>query len=71
MKNVDPFKRTEKALAAFSKAVDELTTAAADHHAVADEAYEQAHEFHRVAARNKVAAADAERRASKISEFLA
>lgn len=71
MRTVDPFKRTEKALTAFSKAVSELTTAAADHHAVADEAYAQVDELQRVAMQNKVAAADAERRASKIAELLA
>lgn len=70
MKSIDPFKRTEKALTAFSKAVSELTTAASDHHAIADEAYAKVDELTLVAAQNKVAAANAERRANKIAELL-
>jgi hypothetical protein len=69
-KKTDPFVRTEKALAAFGKVVAELTTAAADHHAIVDEAYTQINELSELAARNHDAALKAERRASKIAEFL-
>lgn len=69
-RKIDPFVRVEKALTSFATVVTELETAAADHHAVADEAYSQANQLNAVAAENKVAAHDATRRASKIAEFL-
>lgn len=71
MKTIDPFKRVEKALSTFHKAMAELDVAANDHHAVADEAQRQIDDLALAAAKNRNAAYDAARRASKIAEFLA
>lgn len=70
-KKFDPFARAEKALAVFQKSVDELREVVADHHAVADAAFEQSSELLDTASAHKAAAYKHEKRINKISEFLA
>lgn len=70
-KKFDPFARADKALAVFEDSLNDLREAVADHHAVADAAYEQINELNNVAMTHKAAASNHERRISKIAEFLA
>lgn len=69
-KQLDPHVRAAKALTVFSKALDELREAVADHHAIADGAYAQSNDLLSTAATHKAAAFANEKRISKIAEFI-